>query len=157
MYDSKAAIRDIESYSNPFSPRYGRLLNWPDAVWPIWHYGIGLSDTHIFDTGAVWRAFEKVDAKFVIGVDHLHQPDKKVIARLKLAVQVFESWKYHFIGWNCEHLARLSATGEARCYAIGPIFGLYPVGDGINHDANRIFKESSDQSTETRWEPVQSL
>jgi acyl carrier protein len=155
MYDSKTAIEDIERCSNFDSPRYGRLLNWPDKT-GIWHYGIGLSDTYVFDTGAVWRAFEKFDAKFVIGVDNLHQPSEKVISRLKLAVQVFESWRYDFIGWNCEHLARLAATGEARCYAIGPILGVEVLGPGINHDANRIFKELSDQSTETRWEPVQS-
>lgn len=150
MYDSRAATGAIEKYSNIGSHRYGKLLNWPDPVWPIWHYGIGLSDTHIFDTGAGWMAFEKVDAKFVIGVDHLHQPSQKVISRLKLALQKFEAWNYHLIGWNCEHLARLVATGEARCYGISPLSPL--CGDGINYEANRIFKELSDQYSETRIE-----
>jgi len=42
------------------------------------------------------------------------------------------------LGWNCEHLARLAATGEAKCYPIG-VFAF--LGDGINHDANRILRD----------------
>jgi hypothetical protein len=30
---------------------YGRLFNWQNPPDPFWHYGIGLSDTHIFDPG----------------------------------------------------------------------------------------------------------
>ncbi|MGB7440079.1 MAG: hypothetical protein WA919_03350 [Coleofasciculaceae cyanobacterium] len=30
---------------------YGCLLNWQNPPDPFWHYGIGLSDTQIFDTG----------------------------------------------------------------------------------------------------------
>ena len=141
MHNTTSAINDIEKYADPTSSRYGKLLNWPDPVWPIWHYGIGLSDTYIFDTGKGWQAFQRVDAKEVIGVDHLHLASADVIDRLKKAVECFKSWSYHLLGWNCEHMSRLVATQEARCYAIGPVLGLRLAGDGVNHDADKLFAE----------------
>ncbi|TBR58001.1 hypothetical protein BLD44_017710 [Mastigocladus laminosus UU774] len=44
-------IEEIDRLTNPSSQRYGRLLNWQNPPDPFWHYGIGLSDMHIFDTG----------------------------------------------------------------------------------------------------------
>ena len=44
-------IEEIDRMVNSSSERYGRLLNWQNPPDPFWHYGIGLSDTHIFDTG----------------------------------------------------------------------------------------------------------
>ena len=45
----KNALNAINNSVNVKSKRYGKLLNWQGG--PIWHYGIGLSDDKIFDTG----------------------------------------------------------------------------------------------------------
>ena len=139
MYDEIHALSEIESYADNRSWRYGQLLNWPDPIWPIWHYGIGLSDSHIFDTGGCWRAFEKGDARRVIGVDHLLFPPQTIVNRLRIAVTCFKSWDYHLIGWNCEHLARLVATGNAISYEVR---SKLICGDGINYDANHLLSKS---------------
>jgi len=57
-------IASIQQHLNPASQYYGRLLNWQDG---FWHYGIGLSDTDIFDTGQGMQVFKRscVAAKWV--------------------------------------------------------------------------------------------
>ena len=44
-------IELIDELTDPSSNRYGKLLNWQNPPDPFWHYGIGLSGIHIFDTG----------------------------------------------------------------------------------------------------------
>jgi len=56
-------IEAINSLVDPSSKRYGRLLNWQNQPDPFWHYGIGLSNTHIFDTGQGLRPFDRHEAK----------------------------------------------------------------------------------------------
>ena len=98
------------------SNRCGRLLNWQNPGDPFWHYGIGISDKHVFDTGRGLRVFERSSCRNVIGVDSIHYPPIITIGRLKHAIDVFGGWRYSLIGWNCEHLARLIATNRPRCY-----------------------------------------
>lgn len=104
-------IASIRSHCNPNSGRYGRLLNWRGDF--VWHYGIGLSDTHFFDTGDNLQVFRaNSTAKLVIGVDgRLFDPDQ-VVERLICALHAFPKWDYGVLGWNCEHLARLVATDD---------------------------------------------
>lgn len=133
-------IAGIEYHADPLSIRYGRLLNWQNSD-PFWHYGIGLSDTHIFDTGQGLQPFQRQDAKFVIGIDHAFEP-KQTIARLKRALYVFGGWEYNFLGWNCEHLGRLIATDEPRCYQSGLIWWLCNMTPEGDHKAARhIFRD----------------
>ncbi len=125
-------IAGIDYFTDCKSARYGRLLNWQNFPEPFWHYGIGLSNTHIFDTGQGLQPFERHDAKFVIGIDHIAFEPEQAIARLKHALHVFSNWEYNFFGWNCEHLGRLIATDEPRCYQIGLFWwlcNLTPEGD----------------------------
>ena len=130
----------IDSLTDPSSNRYGRLLNWQNPPDPFWHYGIGLSDTHIFDTGQGLRSFERNEAKFVLGIDHLAFPPEKTIKRLKHALYVFADWEYTLPGWNCEHLARLIATDQPRCYQSKPIWGLSDMTpDGDHKTAREVF------------------
>lgn len=115
-------ITRIHAHADPKSARYGRLVNWKDPFWKdlVWHYGIGLSDTHIFDTGQELCCFGSSHhgAKHVLGVNDLHYAPGAVVERLCWALQVFGGWDYGFLGWNCEHLARLVATGEAKSYGV---------------------------------------
>ncbi|MGQ4647562.1 hypothetical protein [Lyngbya aestuarii] len=139
MIDKK--IDEINRFIDPSSRRYGRLLNWQNPFDPFWHYGIGLSNRHIFDTGRGLRSFERENAKFVVGIDHITFEPNQTIERLKYALSVFCSWEYTIPGWNCEHLARLIATDEPRCYQSQPIWflcNLTPSGEHKN--ARQVFR-----------------
>ncbi|MBD2462264.1 hypothetical protein H6G89_14545 [Oscillatoria sp. FACHB-1407] len=132
-------IEAVDRFADSSSRRYGSLLNWQNPLDPFWHYGIGLSDTHIFDTGRGLRPFSKLDAKFVINVDHIVFEPKQTIERLKHALYVFKDWEYTLTGWNCEHLARLVATDRPRCYQSKLIWwmcNLTPKGD--HKSAHRV-------------------
>ena len=134
-------IKEVEHLVDPRSKRYGRLLNWQNPPDPFWHYGIGLSDTHIFDTGQGLCSFEKQDVKLVLGVDSIAFEPPETIERLKQALRVF----HNFADWNCEHLARLIATNQPRCYQSGFLWWLCnmtPEGDHKTalHDFNSFHK-----------------
>jgi len=134
-------IKTIERLIDPSSKRFGRLLNWQNPPDPFWHYGIGLSDICIFDTGQGLRAFERKDAKFVIGVEDIAFEPKQTIERLKHALRIFSDWDYTFTGWNCEHLSRLIATDQPRCYQSKSLWwlcNLSPQGD--HKTAYQIFR-----------------
>ncbi|WP_036483981.1 hypothetical protein [Myxosarcina sp. GI1] len=134
-------IKKIDLLTDPSSKQYGRLLNWKSSHDPFWHYGIGLSDVYIFDTGKGLRPFKKKRAKFVIGINSIaFQPDV-TIERLKHALYVFANWKYTTSGWNCEHLGRLIATDKPRCYQSRSVWwlcNLTPKGD--HKTARKIFR-----------------
>jgi hypothetical protein len=135
-------ITEIENLADPSSKRYGRLLNWQNSSDPFWHYGIGLSDTHIFNTGRGLSTFARKEAKFVVGIDHIAFTPEQTIERLKYAVRVFAAWEYTVPGWNCEHLARLIATDKPRCYQSRPIWwlcDLTPKGD--HKTAHKVFRD----------------
>lgn len=137
----KKVIEDINRLANPASPRYGRLLQWQNLPNPAWHYGIGLSDTHIFDTGGGLQPFKKHNAKPVLGINAIAFPPDQTIERLKYSLHVFGSWQYNLLGWNCEHLSRLIATDQPRCYQSRPIHwlcNLTPEGD--HKTAQQIFQ-----------------
>ena len=136
------AIESIEHLVDRSSARFGRLLNWQNPPDPFWHYGIGLSDTYIFDTGQGLCAFERKDAKFVIGVEDISFEPEQTIERLKHALQVFSDWDYTFTGWNCEHLSRLIATDQPRCYQSSPLWWLCNMSpEGDHKTAHQIFRD----------------
>lgn len=126
------SVQLIDRCLEPSSKRYGRLLNWQNPPDPFWHYGIGLSDTYIFDTGRGLKPFKRDDAKIVIGIDAIAFSPAVTIQRLKHSLCVFAGWKYTLLGWNCEHLSRLIATDRPRCYQSQSIWwlcNLTPKGD----------------------------
>ncbi len=128
----KNIMEAIDHLVDSSSKRYGRLLNWQNPFDPFWHYGIGLSDTHIFDTGQGLCPFERSEADFVLGIEHIVFSPDRTIKRLKHALMVFADWEYTLPGWNCEHLGRLIATDQPRCYQSSPIWwlcNLTPEGD----------------------------
>jgi hypothetical protein len=135
-------IEDINCFINPSSKRYGRLLNWQNLADPFWHYGIGLSGTHIFDTGRGLRPFEKSEAKPVVGINHIAFDPDQTILRLKCALYAFADWNYSFLGWNCEHLGRLIATDQPRCYQSRPIWWLCNLTPEGDHKAAQQFFQS---------------
>ncbi len=116
LNDIKKTIEAVESQVAPLSERYGRLLNWQNPPDPFWHYGIGLSDLHIFDIGQGLCPFERKEAKLVIGIEDIAFEPEQTIERMKHAIHCFADWEYTLTGWNCEHLARLIATDQPKCY-----------------------------------------
>jgi len=132
LYAMNTELQHIDACVDFGSNRCGRLLNWQNHGDPFWHYGIGISDLHVFDTGRGLRVFERPSCRNVLGVDSIHYPPTITIGRLKHAIDVFGGWKYSLLGWNCEHLARLVATNRPRCYQSKLAWwmaGLDPNGD----------------------------
>jgi hypothetical protein len=133
---------------NVSHPHYGRLLHHRDLQNPsILHYSIQINDFESLawepihsdrqkDTGRVaiwhidWYRFQC--AKWV---NHL---EKEQIKRaLHISVNQFhEHWQYELFRFNCEHWARLIATGDCRCFQIHefkkwqqiPVLGAIVVG-----------------------------
>jgi hypothetical protein len=135
-------ISEIDRLSDASSKRYGRLYNWRNHPDPFWHYGIGLSNFHMFDTGQGLRPFKKEDARPVIGIDHIAFSPEKTIKRLRHSLTVFAGWKYNFLGWNCEHFARLIATDRPRCYQSASLWLLCDMtSEGDHKTARRILAE----------------
>jgi hypothetical protein len=108
-------INNIHKCSNRNSKFYGKLLNWySDGAW---HYGIGLSDDHLFDLGDNLNTFHKKDRQVQLVSIRQYPPDK-MIQRLIHALSCFKDWHYGLLGWNCEHYSRLVATNDAICYQV---------------------------------------
>ncbi|GAB4213256.1 MAG: hypothetical protein OHK0012_09020 [Synechococcales cyanobacterium] len=123
-------LQALDHHVQPSSPRYGRLLAWQRPLDPVWHYGIGLSDTHVFDTGLLWCPVERQQAQIV--QEGVIFPPRQVISRLRHALMVFRDWDYHLLSWNCEHLARLIVSDQPRCHQSQPLWwlcDLTPEGD----------------------------
>ncbi len=132
VMDLTRQFQAIDAVADPESARYGRLLNWQNFGDPLWHYGIGLSDAHIFDTGLGICVFTRRDARPVLGIEPLAFSPEITVARLKQALIVFQDWDYNLLAWNCEHLARLIATDQPRCDQSQPLWwlcGLTPEGE----------------------------
>lgn len=138
-------IHELVSRIDKSSQFYGKLVNWSHG-WQelnIWHYGIGLSDDAIFDTGRGMQIFTpNFTPKIVLGVVDIHFPTDQTIDRLVLAQELFSDWDYGLLGWNCEHLARLVATDDPVSYEViktpPPIPQLN--GNGRNLIAKEIFQ-----------------
>lgn len=128
----------IDSVCDSQSSRYGRLLNWQNPGDPFWHYGIGLSDSYIFDTGRGMKLFKRAHARCVVGVDHILFSPQQTIERLKWATEFFANWDYNVMGWNCEHLARLIATDRARCYQSAKVWWLCDMTPKGDHKTARL-------------------
>ncbi len=119
-------LEQIELHSDPTSSRYGCLLHWFGSPGLAWHYGIGLSDTHFFNTGPQdWRILPAAD-RGIHPVPGIPTQDPAIVmGRLRHSLVLFESWPYDLLAWNCEHLARLVVIGDPICEQISrfPILG----------------------------------
>jgi hypothetical protein len=76
----------------------------------------------------------------VVGIEHLTFPPDQTIKRLKHALSVFADWEYTLPGWNCEHLGRLLATDQPRCYQSSSIWWLCDMTpEGDHKTAQQVF------------------
>jgi hypothetical protein len=100
LNEMEKTIEPVKRLFDPSSERYGRLLDGQNPPDSFWHYSIGLSDIHIFDTGQRLYPFERKEAKFVLGIDDIAFEPEQIIERIKQALHVFSNWEYTFTGWN---------------------------------------------------------
>jgi serine/threonine protein kinase len=82
------------------------------------HYHITISDTHAFNFGGNGFAVFRIPRKYHIVESVTLLPKKEVLDRCLIAYELFKTWDYGLLGWNCEHFARLVTTGEAISYQV---------------------------------------
>lgn len=121
----------IWSVSAPEDLAYGRLVNWRRDN--RWHYGIGLSEEYIFDTGPALAAFEPEIPPTLVTNIIAFSPNE-TIHRLVTALTVFRDWTHRGSSWNDEHFARLVVTGEAMSYNCKTFLG-----PGTHYLADEVF------------------
>jgi hypothetical protein len=134
--------------NNLSHPHYGRLLHHRDLQNPkILHYSVQLNESDSIgwepvrcdrqkDTGRLaiwsidWNRFQP--AKWVTQWER-----ERINRALHVSVKEFhECWQYELFRFNCEHWARLVATGDCRCFQIAefkqlqaiPVIGAIVVG-----------------------------
>jgi len=126
-------INDIQTCWTPADPKAGILIQRFDGVW---HYSVTLSNTAAIAWGPVQSArpyglgclaIHSIEPEFraTTKVSYL---DKDTIRQNILAsIPAFHHrWNYGIQGWNCEHWARLVATGHPISYQIKEqAFGLF--------------------------------
>jgi len=128
-------------------PNYGRLLQHRDKKNPnILHYSVQLNHSDSLAWEPSNSGKEKDRGKLAIWpIKNNFKPDQtkswskeNINKALHISVKEFhENWLYELYRFNCEHWARLVATGDCRCYQIAefkklqkniPVFGFLIVG-----------------------------
>ena len=82
------------------------------------HYHITISDTHAFNFGGNGFAVFRIPTVSYSVESVTLLPKKEVLDRCLIAYELFKTWNYGLLGWNCEHFARLVTTGEAISYQV---------------------------------------
>jgi serine/threonine protein kinase len=82
------------------------------------HYHITISDTHAFNFGGNGFAVFRIPRKYHTVESVTLLPKKEVLDRCLIAYELFKTWDYGVLGWNCEHFARLVTTDEAISYQV---------------------------------------
>ncbi len=85
---------------------------------PTLHYHITISDTHAFNFGGSGFAVFPIPRKAKKARHIKLLPRKEVLDRCLIAYELFKTWDYGLLGWNCEHFARLVTTDEAISYQV---------------------------------------
>jgi hypothetical protein len=82
------------------------------------HYHITISDTHAFNFGGNGFAVFRIPTVSYSVESVTLLPKKEVLDRCLIAYELFKTWDYGLLGWNCEHFARLVTTDEAISYQV---------------------------------------
>ncbi|MGM3307950.1 serine/threonine protein kinase [Anabaena sp. WFMT] len=112
-------IREFITHVNYNSTNAGYLIHHREHNNdPALHYHITISDTHVFNFGGNGFAVFRIPPKYHIVESVTLLPRKEVLDRCLIAYELFKTWDYGLLGWNCEHFARLVTTGEAISYQV---------------------------------------
>ena len=145
--DSKL-IAQIQQSWNPKSNRSGRLIQRFDGVL---HYSVTLSDTcaiawgpsknlKIYSEGCL--QLHEINLKFTETQSVKYLKKCEVFENILASVAAFHhKWKYGVQGWNCEHWARLVATGHPISYQVKESgFGIFDL-FGVLHDRQEAIEQ----------------
>jgi hypothetical protein len=117
-------LETIRSEWQPQSPRAGRIVHYYCG---IWHYSVALSDssavswgphkTGMWGSGRLTVHLINPACRDVTNVHYLALAEiyQNVLASV---VAFHDAWRYGVQGWNCEHWARLVATGDPVSYQV---------------------------------------
>ncbi|SRR6266404_2096393 len=119
-----ALFETIRSEWRSHSPRAGRIIH---HCCGIWHYSVALSDSSAVSWGphqkGMWGSgrisVHPIDpaCRDVTNVHYLALAE--IYRNLLASVAAFHHlWRYGIHGWNCEHWARLVATGDPVSYQV---------------------------------------
>lgn len=105
----------IDKNSDANSKYYGRLVKWRTQDIDEWHYGIGLSNRKVFDTGQGLNILTISFPLFIVNINRQNFSQVQVIERLKYALLYFSKNNILFDKqtWNDEHYARLIASDQS--------------------------------------------
>lgn len=125
IYTDTELIEAIQESWNPHSNRSGVLVQRFDGVW---HYGVALSDNIAISWGPnealqLYRkgclAIHELGREFKDAVGVVCLSKDEVLKNLIASVPAFHNkWNYGVQGWNCEHWARLVASGQPISYQV---------------------------------------
>jgi serine/threonine protein kinase len=112
-------VRKFQIHVDYNSSNAGYLIHHKDhRKDPTLHYHITISDTHAFNFGGNGFAVFPIPRKAKRARDIKLLPRKEILDRCLIAYELFKTWDYGLLGWNCEHFARLVTTDEAISYQV---------------------------------------
>ena len=112
-------IREFKTHVDYKSSKAGLLIHHKESNSDLaLHYHITISNTHAFNFGGNGFAVFRIPRKYHIVESVTLLPKKEVLDRCLIAYELFKTWDYGVLGWNCEHFARLVTTNEAISYQV---------------------------------------
>jgi serine/threonine protein kinase len=112
-------IREFKTHVDYKSSKAGLLIHHKESSSDLaLHYHITISDTHAFNFGGNGFAVFRIPTVSYRVESVTLLPKKEVLDRCLIAYELFKTWDYGLLGWNCEHFARLVTTGEAISYQV---------------------------------------
>ena len=112
-------IREFKTHVDYKSSKAGLLIHHKESSSDLaLHYHITISNTHAFNFGGNGFAVFQIPRKYYIVESVTLLPKKEVLDRCLIAYELFKTWNYGLLGWNCEHFARLVTTDEAISYQV---------------------------------------
>jgi hypothetical protein len=144
----QSILIEINSSLDKNSNKFGKLLTWHDHRFGdnTNYYGIGLSDSLIFDTGKAFRRIDKNDSEMITNFESGQYSPEQTIDRLNFSVFCFQDWQYHQYTWNAEQLARLVISNDLVSFETIKKLGLamtdmmWKTINGRNRSAKEVFE-----------------
>lgn len=112
-------IHEFKTHVDYKSSKAGLLIHHKESSSDLaLHYHITISDTHAFNFGGNGFAVFRIPTVSYSVESVTLLPKKEVLDRCLIAYELFKTWDYGLLGWNCEHFARLVTTDEAISYQV---------------------------------------
>ena len=143
MISDGELVAQIRGTWRPGDVRAGRLIH---KCHIYWHYAVALSDEMAIswgpkEVGLVGEGLLRVhllDQDYFGARDVAHLSPPHVYSNLIASVFAFHrKWSYGVQGWNCEHWARLVASGDPVSYQVGQTgFGIFDIANTLRRHSS---------------------